>query len=112
MDYEPKTFEAFIGQDSIKRELSAMLVAQDKSNIIFRGNYGGGKTTLAKIYASYRGNYAYYDTPDNFNLNEGFYHEKDIKTIIVDEIHLADKYEYFYDAMGKYTFIFCTTERE
>lgn len=112
MEYEPKTLEEFIGQPAIKRELGAMIFAKDKSNIILRGNYGGGKTTLANIYGIYRGNYNYNDTPNTFNYNPSFIESNNIKTIIIDEIHLAKEFETFYDLMGKHTFVFCTTERD
>lgn len=112
MEYEPKSLDEFIGQPAIKRELGAMLVAKDNSNIILRGNYGGGKTTLANIYGIHRGPYNYNDTPARFNYNPYFLEEKNIKTIIIDEIHLAKEFELYYDLMGKHTFVFCTTERD
>jgi holliday junction DNA helicase RuvB len=112
MEYEPKSLDDFIGQNSIKRELGAMLVAKDNSNVLLRGNYGGGKTTLANIYGIHRGPYNYNDTPGGFKFDPYFLQEKNIKTIIIDEIHLAKEFEQFYDLMGKYTFVFCTTERD
>lgn len=112
MEYEPKSLDEFIGQPAIKRELGAMLVAGDNSNVILRGNYGGGKTTLANIYGIHRGPYNYNDTPGRFNYNPYFLEQNKIKTIIIDEIHLAKEFEVFYDLMGKHTFVFCTTERD
>lgn len=112
MEYEPKSLDEFIGQQSIKRELSAMLVARDNSNIILRGNYGGGKTTLAKIYGIHRGTWNYNDTPNSFNYDPYFLSQNNVKTIIIDEIHLAKEFEIYYDLMGKHTFVFCTTERD
>lgn len=112
MEYEPKSLDEFIGQPAIKRELGAMLVAKDNSNIILRGNYGGGKTTLANIYGIHRGPYNYNDTPARYNHNPYFLEQNNIKTIIIDEIHLAKEFELYYDLMNKYTFVFCTTERD
>lgn len=112
MEYEPQSLSEFVGQDAIKRELGAMLVAEDNSNLLLRGNYGGGKTTLAKIYGIHRGNYNYNDTPAGFKYDKYKLEERDVKTIIVDEIHLAKEFEQYYDLMGKYTFVFCTTERD
>lgn len=112
MEYEPKSLDEFIGQNSIKRELGAMLAAEDKSNILLRGNYGGGKTTLAKIYGIHRGPYNYNDTPNGFKYNPYFLQDRKVETIIIDEIHLAKEFEQFYDLMGKHTFVFCTTERD
>lgn len=107
-EYEPSSFSEFIGQSRIKRELLAMLATKDSSNLLIRGNYGGGKTTIAMIYAAMRGLYTYAKTPKSFigvrNL--------DASSHIIDEIHLEDNFERLYTDMKKYTMIFCTTERE
>lgn len=107
MPYEPKVFEEFVGQYAIKRELLAMLAAKSTRPILLRGNFGSGKTTLAKIYGIYRGDYTYQEVPDVLTgLNSS------VKTHIIDEIHLAGKFELLYPQMRDQAFVFCTTERQ
>lgn len=108
MNYEPSTFDQFVGQTKVKRELNAMLANNDKSNLIFRGNYGSGKTTLATIYAAMRGLYTYVHIPQEFKGVS----RQDVSSHIIDEIHLEESYERFFEQMKKHTFIFCTTETE
>lgn len=103
---EPVTFSDFIGQKRIKTELKALLASNSNASILLRGNYGSGKTTLAKIYASYRGNYTYQQIPIILELPEN------VPTHIIDEIHLCRKLEKLYDKIGQQTFIFCTTEAQ
>lgn len=52
----PKTFEDYVGQDVIKKELTIMLGATKVHAIpvqhcLFSGSFGLGKTTIAKIFA-------------------------------------------------------------
>jgi Holliday junction DNA helicase RuvB len=104
--FEPKSFSEIVGQDRIKRELIAMIANGDTSNVLLRGNAGGGKTTLAKMYAAYRGDYTYQDVPDVLRIPND-----SVRTHVIDEIHLAGRFEILYEEMGKHTYVFCTTER-
>jgi Holliday junction resolvasome RuvABC ATP-dependent DNA helicase subunit len=107
MEYEPLSFDQFVGQDKIKRELKAMLSTKDSSSILFRGNFGSGKTTLARIYAKARGNYTYQPTPTILSLDSF-----GIQTHIIDEVHLAKNFEVLFDEMKYCTYLFCTTDRQ
>jgi Holliday junction DNA helicase RuvB len=112
MNYEPRTFDEFIGQEEAKRELVAMLAAKDNQCVLMRGNYGRGKTTLLKIYASYRGHFTYQDVPDVLDPSDEADDGESIRSHIIDEIHLASRFESLYARMGTQTFLFGTTERE
>jgi len=104
---DPQTFQEFVGQDQIKREMVAMLAVGDTSSILLRGNYGSGKTTLGMLYASRRGDYTYRPVPknlDDFNPIAA--------THVIDEIHLLTNQEVLYPLFDTHTFVFCTTERE
>ena len=102
-------WEDFIGQEQITKELWVTAVSGWKGNILLRGNYGHGKTTLAKLYMSKLGNFYYYDTPSN--LKDINLRARQGKHIIVDEIHLLKRQEYLYDAMGQAgNMVFCTTD--
>ena len=106
-DYEPRTFSEYIGQQHIIRELKALLSVDSTKSILLRGNYGLGKTTLAKIYASYRGDWTYQPIPkiyDKLNTKAS--------THVIDEVHLVSDFEKLYNEMDNHTFVFCTTEVE
>jgi len=47
--YRPKTLNNYVGNESIKKSISAYLNQNDIQNFIFYGPAGTGKTTLAKI---------------------------------------------------------------
>ncbi len=95
-------WENFIGQKPIKRELRSLL--KENLNILLRGHYGYGKTTIAKIYASFRGNYVYYAVPPREISTLGV-------TTIIDEIHLEKRLEKLFQYMeeGVRSMVFCTT---
>src|SRR5574341_1539330 len=107
MNSEPTTFAQFIGQERIKRELNSMLVARDNSSLLLRGTHGNGKTTLARLYATSRGNYTYQDVPMQLNNPN-----REAMTHIIDEIHLCKSFEELYNQIGDLSFVFCTTERQ
>ena len=50
--YRPKTLNNYVGNESIKKSISAYLNQNDIQNFIFYGPSGTGKTTLAKIIVS------------------------------------------------------------
>lgn len=103
---EPITFEQIIGQEKIIRELRAIIKEDAYVSILLRGQYGSGKTTLAKIYASSFGGILYYETPPGRNLKAY------MRSVVVDEIHLENTLELYYPYMtdGKHNMAFCTTE--
>ena len=47
--YRPKTLNNYVGNENIKKSISAYLNQNDIQNFIFYGPAGTGKTTLAKI---------------------------------------------------------------
>ena len=107
MNGEPRTFSEFVGQETIKKELSAMALADSRTSVLLRGAYGSGKTTLAKIYASSLGNYTYQDVPNNVDhLNP------DARVHVIDEIHLLKDQEVLYNQFDELTFVFATTDAQ
>ena len=50
--YRPKTLNNYVGNENIKKSISAYLNQNDIQNFIFYGPAGTGKTTLAKIIVS------------------------------------------------------------
>lgn len=108
-------FENFVGQDAIVKELKAISSGLQRNdngiNILLRGSAGCGKTTLAKYFCyevsgrsfSYQiANKEILMTPNIVKL----------RSHIVDEVHMVNNFESFYSYMdlGKYIFVFCTTE--
>lgn len=94
----------FIGQKQVVRELKAIAEQGSNESVLIRGEYGHGKTTLARLMGKTRGLYKYYHVPpDRNNLN------RFSPTLVVDEIHLLKSPETYYDMMGKKMMIFCTT---
>jgi len=99
-------WEHFVGQRQAVRELEAISVSSDPENVLIRGEYGHGKTTLARLTAKSRGHrYKYYPvppTPGGIDMRAA--------SQIIDEIHLARQTEYYYEMMGEDRLvIFCTT---
>ena len=103
---EPVSFEQIIGQENIIRELRAIIKADACVSILLRGQYGSGKTTLAKIYANSFGGALYYEVPPGRNFKAY------MRGVVVDEIHLESALEFYYPPMtdGKHNIAFCTTE--
>lgn len=108
----PKTFGQFVGQKVIKSELDTMLKAASMTHIsvqhvLFSGNFGLGKTTLAKIFANMIGDSAYV-TAANITSEREFPKNK---VIVVDEIHTIANEEWLLTIMdkGEQTILGCTT---
>lgn len=110
----PKTFDDYIGQDVIKKELKTMLAATKIHGIpvqhtLFSGSFGLGKTTIANIFAE---NVA----PDNYAIitatsvkNEDDFPPQQV--VVVDEIHTIQREEWLLGIMdrGNQTILGATT---
>lgn len=108
--YRPKTFDEYIGQEDAKR-LARIIIAAAKAekrglpNTLITGEYGLGKTTLARIIISTFGTREVIVDPKATIPTSG--------TIIVDEIHnlptdIADSLHKNLDS-SQLTIIGCTT---
>lgn len=95
-----------IGQRQAVRELRAISEDGTPENVLIRGEYGHGKTTLARLTAKSRaGRYRYYHVPpptsdiDRYSVS-----------LVIDEIHLVRQTENYYGLMDQGRLvIFCTT---
>lgn len=98
----PKTFDAFIGQEVIKKELKTMLAATERhgipvQHILFSGNFGLGKTTIAKIFANTIGEN---DVVTAMNIKSyDTFPKKPV--VVVDEIHTILDEEWLLEVMDK-----------
>jgi len=64
--YRPKTFDGFIGNENIVKDLKAYLKTGDPPHLMFIGDPGRGKNTLAYIFATqYFGREIGLDTEDD-----------------------------------------------
>lgn len=100
----------FIGQPRIVRELYATATSGWSGNILLRGNYGHGKTTLARLYLETAGQY-YNEFSTPTNVKEITRRASQGNNLLVDEIHLLKKQEYLYEAMShNVNIVFCTTD--
>jgi holliday junction DNA helicase RuvB len=98
----PTCFDTFIGQESIKNELVTMLLATKVHNIpiqhcLFSGSFGLGKTTLAKIFASYVGDYSLV-VASNLSGKDDL---PDTSIVIIDEIHTLSNEEWLLNVMDR-----------
>lgn len=108
----PHSFEDYIGQEVIKKELDTMLAATNLHHIpvqhvLFSGSFGLGKTTIAKLFADRIG--------DNrlvvaARLNNSGDLPKS-QVVILDEIHTLRDEEWLLRVMdeGKQTILGATT---
>lgn len=101
----------FIGQEQILKELDAHHVELWKGinkNILFRAPSGYGKTNLALRIVNHLPGGWEYKIPQNNNLEIN----PEVRSHILDEIHLLEQPEFLYPLMdsNKYIFIFCTNE--
>ena len=98
----PKDFESFIGQEPIKSELNTILKATKKhgipvQHVLFSGNFGLGKTTLANIFASMIGKHSYVTA---VNIRD----ESELprtQVVVVDEVHTIRDEEWLLTVMDK-----------
>ena len=88
------------------RELRAISLSSGPENVLIRGEYGHGKTTLARLTAKSRGGrYRYYHIPP---LPDDI--DKYSVSLVIDEIHLTRQTEGYYELMNQDRLvIFCTT---
>jgi len=93
----------FVGQTKLVEELLAVISNRGRWNIILRGHYGFGKTTLALLIAGMFGFFSY-QVPDNGTVAMA----REASIQVVDEAHLVNKFEALYKSMDKKNFIFCT----
>ncbi len=108
----PIDFESFIGQEPIKLELSTILRATKKhgipvQHVLFSGNFGLGKTTIANIFADMVGRCSYV-TASNIKDMEDF---PRTQVVVVDEIHTIREEEWLLTVMdrGEQTILGATT---
>lgn len=101
-------WDYIVGQRQAVRELHAISISADPESVLIRGEYGHGKTTLARLTAKGRGPYKYYAVPPTWKELAGSYRYS--AAIVIDEVHLVRQPEYLYDLMsaGKLV-VFCTT---
>lgn len=108
----PKTFDAYIGQEVIKKELKTMLAATERhgipvQHVLFSGNFGLGKTTIAKIFANSIGDSSVV-TAMNIKNQDGL---PKSSVVVVDEIHTIPDEEWLLGVMdrGNQTILGATT---
>jgi len=103
---EPVNFNQVVGQENIVRELKSIIADDAYVSILLRGQYGMGKTMLARLYASAFSAVLYYATPPGNKLKAY------MRATIVDEIHMEKDLELYYPYMtdNKHNMVFCTTE--
>jgi len=108
----PKTFDDYIGQEAIKKELRTMLAATEKhgipvQHVLFSGSFGLGKTTIAKIFADSVGENDIV-TAVNVRSYDDFPHKP---VVVVDEIHTIRDEEWLLGIMdrGNQTILGATT---
>lgn len=53
IEYRPKTFDDFVGNENIVRDIKAFLKTEDAPHMMFVGQPGTGKTSMAYLFASY-----------------------------------------------------------
>lgn len=98
----PTTFDDYIGQEVIKRELKTMLAATKRHGIpvqhcLFSGGFGLGKTTIAKIFASMIGKWGIVTAVSIRDEND-FPVEP---IVVVDEIHTIRDEEWLLGLMDR-----------
>ncbi len=108
----PQTLEEFIGQEVIKKEVRTMLQASKIHGIpvqhcLFSGNFGLGKTTIAKIFAKMIGEYSIV-TATSIKGIEDF---PQTNVVVIDEIHAIGNEEWLLSIMdsGEQTILGATT---
>lgn len=92
----------FIGQKHIVKQITGIMNTMTNWNILLRGFYGSGKTTLALLIAGIFGMYSY-QLPVDGNIMLGLGNIQ-----IVDEAHLLRRPERLYQIMEQNNFIFCS----
>lgn len=94
-----------VGQEEITDRIRVWIATNDYRNALLRGQFGGGKTTIAKWYAGAIANQVFY-----YEICQGqrLYPPEDNEPVILDEIHRLRGVEGWYEYSG--TLIGCTTE--
>lgn len=93
----------FVGQKKLKEQLLAVLTETKVPNILLRGAYGFGKTTLAILLAQVLGFFSVQVPYD------GIINISPLTNIcVVDECHMLNNFEELYPIMNSYSLIFCT----
>ncbi len=101
-----KALTTFIGQEAAQKRIGLWIKTNFRTNTLFRGGPGSGKTTLAKIYAQAisGGDYYYHLCTRGTNISP----PEGAKVVILDEIHNLRNEEIWYEFPG--VLIGCTTE--
>lgn len=101
-----KAQTTFIGQEAVQKRISLWIETNFRTNTLFRGGPGSGKTTLAKIYAEAisGGDYYYHLCTSGTRIDP----PEGAKVILLDEIHNLKNEEAWYEFPG--VLIGCTTE--
>lgn len=108
----PQTFNDYIGQEPIKKELKTMLAATKHhgipvQHVLFSGSFGLGKTTIAKIFGNTIGDSQMVTA---INLKDSDKLPKN-QVVVIDEIHTIPDEEWLLGIMdsGSQTILGATT---
>lgn len=91
----------FIGQKRVIEQIGSILSRYKHWNIILRGHYGYGKTTLIALLLPFC--IASYQIAAPVTIVNRLY-----STHVIDEAHLVNHFEYLYPVMEEDNFVFCT----
>lgn len=93
----------FVGQRRLKELLVALIARNKPWNVLLRGPYGWGKTTLALLSVAIIGLHTY-----NLPQRGKLVLSNLVDLHVVDECHLIHSFETLYPAMERCGFIFCS----
>lgn len=139
LDFRPRNFDEYAGQDRAKRILKAILKNPESAprSLLIYGPFGTGKTTVARIFAAELNKFNY--TKDNDIAQSMYYYEFDssvvgnvdtikelrdtfthtgegYKIFVMDEVHLCSKQsqsallKVIEEVKDNCFFLFCTTD--
>ena len=103
----------FVGQTNLLKQALAIITMKNWS-ILLRGHHGYGKTELARILAaqgtlhSVKSSKLFYYSSPSFRAAEIPFGDDTQYTVIVDECHLNNRYEWLYGSMKVNNYIFCS----